>query len=480
MQHAKDSGVDIFRVFDSLNDVENLQVGINAVHAAGGLVEGAIMYTGDMLEPGNKYNLDYYMAITDKLIEFGSHVLAIKSMSGVMKPAAGRALVHAIRAKYPEIPIHMHTHDTNGTGVATMLACADEGADIVDTAIDSLSGSTSQPAMSAMIAAFENTKASTGMSLDQVRVIDAYWAQLRLMYAGFDAELRSPDPTVYTHEIPGGQYSNLMFQARQNGLGNQWAETQRAYTDANRLMGDIIKATPTSKAVGDLAQFMVDRKLSSSDILQRASTLDFPSSVLEYFGGLMGQPFDGFPEPLRTDALRGQKKKLSHRPGLMLSPVDFDDIGRRIMAEYPNTQLTDDDIASYVMYPEVYMEFRKSRAEIGDITELPTPVFLSALEAGQQVKVNIGDGRELTAELVAIAPVSKSTGKREVLFRLNGTLRSVHILDDSGESIVKPPGRLAALIMLYFERQKNQRRLLGKLIPTPARLALQYPGLLFE
>lgn len=430
VKHAKDTGVDIFRVFDSLNNLENLEIGISAVLASGGLVEGAIMYTGDMLKPGNKYNLDYYMGIVDKLIEFGSHVLAIKSMSGVMKPAAGRALVRAIRTKYLDIPIHMHTHDTNGTGIATMLACIEEGADIVDTAIDSLSGSTSQPAMSSMIAALENTESDTEMSLEQIQVIDAYWAQLRLMYAGFDADLRSPDPTIYTHEIPGGQYSNLMFQARQNGLGNQWAETQNAYTDANHLLGDIIKATPTSKAVGDLAQFMVDRKLSSTDILQRASTLDFPSSVLDYFEGLMGQPFDGFPEPFRTDALRSQRKKISHRPGLTLLPVDFDSVRQRILAEYPDTQLTEDDVASYIMYPEVYMDFRKARAEFGDLTELPTPVFLAPVQIGQEVILTIEDGKELIAELVAIGPASKLTGKKQVFFRLNGELRSVYVLDD--------------------------------------------------
>lgn len=438
MQHAKDTGIDIFRVFDSLNDLEHLEIGIGAAHAAGGLVEGAIMYTGDMLNPNNKYSLDYYMGIAAKLIEFGSHVIAIKSMSGVMKPAAGRALVRAIREKYPDIPIHMHTHDTNGTGIATMLACIEEGADIVGTAIDSLSGSTSQPAMSAMVAALENTQLNTDMSLDQIQVIDAYWAQLRLIYAGFDADLRSPDPTVYTHEIPGGQYSNLIFQARQNGLGDQWVETQKAYVDSNQLMGDIVKATPTSKAVGDLAQFMVDRKLSSSDILHQASTLDFPSSVLDYFSGLMGQPFGGFPEPLRTNALQGRRNKITHRADHGLPPVDFHSIRRRILAEYPDTQLTNDDVASYIMYPEVYMDFRKARAEFGDITELPTPVFLANMEAGQQVKMTVDDGKELIAELVAIGPASKLTGKREALFRLNGVLRSVHILDDKGMSQIPP------------------------------------------
>lgn len=203
-----------------MNDLENLKIGIEAVHAAGGLVEGAVMYTGDMLAPGSKYNLQYYMAVIDQLVEYGSHVIAVKSMSGVMKPAAGRALVRAIRAKYPEIPIHMHTHDTNGAGTATMVACVEEGADIVDTAMDSLSGSTSQPAVSAVLASLENTGFDSTLSLDQIQVLDSYWAQLRMMYAGFDADLRSPDPAVYKHEIPGGSILESHISGTSERIGS--------------------------------------------------------------------------------------------------------------------------------------------------------------------------------------------------------------------------------------------------------------------
>jgi pyruvate carboxylase len=442
---AKDTGIDIFRIFDCLNNVDNLEVGIRAVHAAGGVVEGAIMYTGDMLKPG-KYDLKYYMGIVDKLVDFGSHLIAIKSMSGVMKPSAGRVLVRAIRAKYPHMPIHMHTHDTNGAGIATMLACAEEGADIVDTAIDSLSGATSQPAVSAMLGALEGTGFDAELDLDHIEVVDTYWAQLRLMYAGFDADLRSPDPSIYRHEIPGGQLSNLMFQARQIGLGSQWLETKQAYTEANHLLGDIIKATPTSKAVGDLAQFMVDRKMSAADVLQHASTLDFPASVLEYFEGLMGQPFDGFPEPFRTDALRGRRRKLSCRPGLIMAPVDFGDIRQQILRRCPGVSLTEHDVASYIMYPDVYLDFRKARDEFGDLTELPTPIFLTCAEIGQEISVKIEDGKELVVKMIAIGAVEKDTAKREVLFQLNGELRSVHIQDSKGKPAAPwPHGRLSDL-----------------------------------
>lgn len=432
---AKEAGMDIFRVFDCLNNLENLEIGIRAVLAAGGVVEGAIMYTGDMMKGNSKYSLEYYMHLVDRIVEMGSHFIAIKSMSGVMKPAAGRRLVRTMRAKYPDIPIHMHTHDNNGTGVATMMACVEEGADIVDTAIDSVSGSTSQPAMSAMLAALENTGLDAEFCLDQVEVIDRYWAQLRLMYSGFDADLRSPDPTIYKHEIPGGQYSNLMFQARQNGLGSKWQETLDAYADANHLLGDIVKATPTSKAVGDLAQFIVDNRLSSDEILRKASSLDFPASVLDYFEGLMGEPFDGFPEPFRTQVLRSQRPKLSCRPGLTLKPLDFEKIRDLIYDQFPDRLPSDCDIASYIMHPEVYVDFRKFQDQFGDLSNLPTPDFLTVPRIGEEVSLSVRDGQELVATMLSTGSLDPITGAREVLFRLNGELRSVSVIDHKGRSL---------------------------------------------
>ncbi|EGX94971.1 pyruvate carboxylase [Cordyceps militaris CM01] len=428
---AKDTGIDIFRVFDSLNDVGNVKVGIEAVHAAGGLVEGAIMYTGDMLAPGTKYSLSYYMRIVDQLVACDTHILAIKSMSGVLKPAAGRVLVKAIRARYPALPIHMHTHDTNGTGVATMVACVEAGADIVDTAIDSLSGTTSQPAASAVLASLKNTPLECGLALDHVAVIDAYWAQLRLVYAGFDADLRCPDPTVYRHEIPGGQYSNLMFQARQNGLGGKWAETIQAYQEANVLLGDIIKATPTSKAVGDLAQFMVSRGLSASAIREHASTLDLPQSVLEYFGGLMGRPFDGFPEPLRSHVLCGRQASRIAQAGLEPVSADFDGIRRHIASQFPGMPVTGHDVASYTMFPEVYMKFRQHRRLHGDLSVLSTPDFLSCPEIGQEVELQFGDKKSIMAKMLAILPPEPGSNQRSVLFRLDGQVCFVEVQDDS-------------------------------------------------
>lgn len=439
---AKQTGIDIFRVFDSLNDLENLKVGIEAVHAARGLVEGAIMYTGDMLAPGTKYSLEYYMKIVDRLIEYDTHIISIKSMSGVMKPTAGRMLVRAIRAKHPHMPIHMHTHDTNGTGTATMLACVEEGADIIDTAVDSLSGTTSQPAASSVVASLQNTPFESALELDHIAVIDAYWAQLRLMYAGFDADLRSPDPTVYRHEIPGGQYSNLMFQARQNGLGGQWAETIQAYQEANLLLGDIIKATPTSKAVGDLAQFMVDRGLSATAIQQQASTLDLPQSVLDYFAGLMGQPFDGFPEPLRSNVLRGRPGNTAEQSRSAPTSADFDGIKRHIASHFPGVPVTEHDVASYVMFPDVYMEFRHNRRMFGDLSVLSTPDFLSRPEIGQEIKFQFGAKGPKTVKILALLPLEPETSKRSVLFRLDGEVCLVEVQDDKGMPIRTAPRRV--------------------------------------
>ncbi|EEP77982.1 pyruvate carboxylase [Uncinocarpus reesii 1704] len=487
---AKDTGVDIFRVFDSLNDLENLKVGIEAVHAAGGLVEGAVMYTGDMLEPGNKYNLEYYLGIVDRLVEYGSHVIAIKSMSGVMKPAAGRALVKAIRLRYPDIPIHMHTHDTNGTGTATMLACVEEGADIVDTAIDSLSGSTSQPAVGAVVASLQNTEFESALHLDQIRMIDAYWAQLRLVYAGFDADLRSPDPTVYKHEIPGGQYSNLIFQARENGLGDKWDKTLKAYEDANQLLGDIIKATPTSKAVGDLAQLMVDLKISAAEVQERASKLDFPQSVVDYFEGLMGQPLGGFPEPLRTRILRGSPASIKQRPGLTMKPIDFNHVRQEISSRFPGSSVTEYDVASYVMYPEVYMGFRQARQEFGDLTTLRTPDFLLPPEIGQEVQLKLDDGQEVVAEMLAIRPADPVTGKREVLFRLNGEVCFVTVQDDKAtpkrklrkanpkverELAAPVAGRIARLMVVSGDTVKA-----GETLLTVSAMKMRYGSMCYE
>src|SRR5271156_5426397 len=332
-KQAKKNGMDIFRVFDALNDINQLEVGMKAVQAAGGVVEGTVCYSGDMLNPNKKYNLEYYIDLVDKIVNIGTHTLGIKDMAGVLKPKAARLLIGSIRKKYPDLPIHVHTYDSAGTGVASMVACAESGADVVDAASDSLSGMTSQPSIGAILASLEGTDLDPGLNGHNVRALDTYWAQLRLLYSPFEAGLTGPDPEVYEPEIPGGQLTNLIFQASQLGLGTQWAETKKAYEQANDLLGDIVKVTPTSKVVGDLAQFMVSNKLSYDDVIARAGELDFPGSVLEFFEGLMGQPYGGFPEPLRSKALRN-RRKLEKPPGLFLEPMDLEKIKKDLKEKF--------------------------------------------------------------------------------------------------------------------------------------------------
>ncbi|KAL4973339.1 carbamoyl-phosphate synthase L chain, ATP binding domain-containing protein [Aspergillus desertorum] len=436
-KQAKRCGVDIFRIFDALNDIDQLEVGIKAVHAAGGVVEATVCYSGDMLNPHKKYNLEYYLNLVDKIVALKPHVLGIKDMAGVLKPQAARLLVGSIRERYPDLPIHVHTHDSAGTGVASMIACAQAGADAVDAATDSLSGMTSQPSIGAILASLEGTEQDPGLDSAQVRALDSYWAQLRLLYSPFEAGLTGPDPEVYEHEIPGGQLTNLIFQASQLGLGQQWAETKKAYEVANDLLGDIVKVTPTSKVVGDLAQFIVSNKLTPEDVINRAGELDFPGSVLEFLEGLMGQPYGGFPEPLRSKALR-DRRKLDKRPGLFLEPLDLAKIKNDLREKYGSA--TEYDVASYAMYPKVFEDYKKFVQKYGDLSVLPTRFFLAKPEIGEEFHVELEKGKVLILKLLAIGPLSDQTGQREVFYEVNGEVRQVSVDDKkaSVENVARP------------------------------------------
>ncbi|KAF1815693.1 pyruvate carboxylase [Eremomyces bilateralis CBS 781.70] len=425
-EQAKKNGVDIFRVFDALNDVEQLEVGVKAVLKAGGVAEGTMCYSGDMLNPKKKYNFEYYMELAEKIVKMGAHVLGIKDMAGVLKPRAATKLIGALRAKYPDLPIHVHTHDSAGTGVASMVACAEAGADAVDAAIDSMSGMTSQPSVGAILASLEGGPCDPGLDHHTIVQLDNYWAQLRLLYSPFEAGLTGPDPEVYEHEIPGGQLTNLIFQASQQGLGEKWALTKKAYEQANDLLGDIVKVTPTSKVVGDLAQFMVSNNLSYDDVLTKAEQLDFPSSVLEFFEGLMGQPYGGFPEPLRTQALR-ERRKMDKRPGLYLEPIDFAATKQTLTEKYGKVSET--DLASYIMYPKVFEDYKKFTEKYGDMSVLATRYFLSRPEIGEEFHVELEKGKVLILKLLAVGPLSEQTGQREVFYEINGEVRVVTIDD---------------------------------------------------
>lgn len=344
----------------------------------------------------------------------------------VLKPKAATLLVGSIRKKYPDLPIHVHTHDSAGTGVASMVAAAQAGADAVDAATDSMSGTTSQPSIGALVASLEGSEFETGLNAHHLRQIDAYWAQVRLVYSPFEAGLTGPDPEVYEHEIPGGQLTNLIFQASQQGLGEKWAQTKKAYEQANDALGDIVKVTPTSKVVGDLAQFMVANNLDLQGVYDKAEQLDFPSSVLEFFEGLMGQPYGGFPEPLRSKALRN-RRKMDKRPGLYFDPINFDEVRAKLKETYGGCSET--DVASYVMYPKVFDEYKKFVAKYGDLSVVPTRYFLNKPEIGEEFHIELEQGKVLILKLLAVGPISEQTGQREVFFELNGEIRQVTITD---------------------------------------------------
>merc|ERR1719228_2532635 len=428
---AVEAGMDVFRVFDSLNYLPNLRIGMEAVGNAGGVVEAAISYTGDITDPRKtKYSLAYYQKLAEELITNGAYVLCIKDMAGLLKPRAATILVDAIRQKHPHIPIHIHTHDTSGAGVASMINCALAGADVVDLAVDSMSGMTSQPSMGAFVASLQGSNLDTGFNLEKISAYSGFWEQTRTLYGPFECTktMRSGNADVYLHEIPGGQYTNLQFQAYSLGLGDQFEMVKEKYREANILLGDIVKVTPSSKIVGDLAQFMVQNKLSAEDVQAKAGSLSFPSSVIEYLQGQIGQPYQGFPEPLRSDILKDMPR-VEGRPGETMEPLDFEALKRELSLTYPN--ITDQDVMSVAMYPHVAKEFFKFREQYGPVQRLETRHFLVGPEMGEDIDVVLEKGKTLHIKALTPGIEVEKSGMREVNFELNGQKRAILIKDTS-------------------------------------------------
>lgn len=426
---AKENGMDIFRVFDSLNYVPNMLLGMEAAGAAGGVVEAAISYTGDVSDPmRQKYSLDYYLKLADELVKAGTHILCIKDMAGLLKPEASKLLVGALRDRFPDVPIHVHTHDTAGAGVAAMLACAEAGADVVDVAVDSMAGMTSQPSMGAIVACAKGTKLDTGIALEKVFDYSEYWEVARGLYAPFDctATMKSGNADVYENEIPGGQYTNLHFQAHSMGLGNKFKEVKKAYTEANKLLGDLIKVTPSSKIVGDLAQFMVQNDLTRAEVEERADELSFPLSVVEFLQGYIGIPHGGFPEPLRSKVLKSLPR-IEGRPGASLPPMDFKALEEGLRAAHGD-DITPEDVMSAAMYPKVFQEFKEFTANFGPVDCLSTRLFLDGPKIAEEFEVELERGKTLHIKALALGDLNKA-GQREVFFELNGQLRSVLVKD---------------------------------------------------
>ncbi|RLB55865.1 MAG: pyruvate carboxylase [Deltaproteobacteria bacterium] len=432
---AKERGIDVFRIFDSLNYVENLFLGIDAVGEAGGVIEASICYTGDVSDPSRtKYSLGYYVDLAGQLVERGVHVLNIKDMAGLLKPHAATMLVTALRDAFPELPIHVHTHDTGGVGVASMLAVAEADADVVDVALPSVAGLTSQPTMAAVVESLRGGDRDTGVPADAILALDGYWEAARRVYAPFETGMTGYAPDLYNHEIPGGQYTNLQFQARALGLEGRWPAIKRAYAVANRILGDLIKVTPSSKVVGDLAQFMVQNDLAEEDVLAGAETLSFPTSVVDFLAGRLGQPLGGFPEPFRTQVLRG-REPVTGRPGAVLPSLDLDALRSALEEEHPSTQIRDVDVLSAALYPDVFRAYREHRTLYGDVSMLPTRVFLSPLEVGEEIAVDIERGKTLIIVLTAVSEIDE-TGHRTVFFELNGQPRQVRVRDAAATDVL--------------------------------------------
>lgn len=434
---CKNTGIDIFRVFDSLNDLGRLKVGIDAVQKAGGVIEATICYSGDMLQPGKKYNLDYYLELTEKIIQMGTHMLCIKDMAGTLKPAAAKLLIGSLNAKYPFLPIHVHSHDSAGTAVTTMATCAISGADVVDVATNSMSGSTSQGSLNAFLASLDG-EINTNINSYYAKELDSYWSQIRKLYSCFEVDMKGPDPSVYEHEIPGTQLSKLFSQTEQSGKIEKWEEIKDAYQKANILLGDIVKTIPTSNVVEDLAKFMVSNNLSPNDIERLAHSLNFPESVISFFQGAYGEPYGGFPEPLKTDTLRNKRRKLNSSAEYSSAKYDLNLIKENLKIKYGDI-ITDLDVASYNMFPKAFDEYQRFKRKYGDLSVLPTKNFLAPPVIGEEIDVVIEKGKTLIIKYQAIGDLNKGTGKREVYFELNGELRKIAIVDETtiGPSVKK-------------------------------------------
>jgi pyruvate carboxylase len=438
VERAAAAGIDLFRIFDPLNWVENMRVSIDAVRESGKLCEAAICYSGNLSDPREKkYTLAYYLGLARELERAGTHVLGIKDMAGLARPRAAYTLVKALKEEIG-LPVHFHTHDTSGIGAASVLAAIEAGADAVDGAIDAMSGLTSQPNLGSLVEALRFGARDSGIDPFELRTISVYWEQVRRQYAAFESDVRAGASEVYVHGMPGGQYTNLREQARALGIDeSRWPEVARAYADVNALFGDIIKVTPTSKAVGDLALLMVTRGLSSAQILDPDTPVAFPESVVQFFRGELGFPYGGFPEALQRKVLQGAQP-LSGRAGAGLAPVDLA-AERATLTPRLARAVTDEDLASHLMYPRVWAEYARERAQYGDASILPTPVFFYGLEAGQEISFDLERGKTLIVRYVALSEPHED-GTRTVFFELNGQPRSVRVPDRS-RAPQRPPLR---------------------------------------
>ena len=435
---AAEAGIDVFRVFDCLNWVDNMKVAIEAVRGTSRLCEAAICYTGNLTNPREvKYDLKYYVRIATELRQMGAHVLAIKDMAGLCQPRAAAALVKALKQEVG-LPVHFHTHDTSGIAAASVLAAIEAGADAVDGAIDAMSGLTSQPNLGSIVEALRFGPRDAGVDPDKLRVISSYWEQVRHGYVAFESDIRAGASDVYVHGMPGGQYTNLREQSRSLGLDDhRWPEVAQAYAQVNEMFGDIIKVTPTSKVVGDMAITMVTSGLTPGEVLDADVEIAFPDSVVQLFRGELGQPLGGFPPELQKKIL-GAQIPLTLRPGELLPPADL--VAQRSAAEAKVGRLVNDqELASYLMYPKVFADYAADRIAFGDVSTLPTAVFLYGMDSGQEINIDLERGKTLIVRYVTTSDPHED-GTRTVFFELNGQPRPIRVPDRS-QVAKKPPQR---------------------------------------
>ncbi|MEE9276937.1 MAG: pyruvate carboxylase, partial [Dehalococcoidia bacterium] len=433
---AARQGIDVFRVFDSLNSIENMEVAIDAVLEAGAVCEPAICYSGDVLDPSRpKYGIGYYVELAQQLERMGAHILGIKDMAGLCKPYAGFALVEALKGEVG-LPIHFHTHDVSGVNANTLLKAAEAGVDIVDGAIASMSGQTSQPNLNSMVEALRHTPRDSDLDVEALSDCSRYWEKVRSYYQAFDILPRAANADVYRHEIPGGQYTNLQQQAAAMGLSQRWPEVERTYAEVNQLFGDIVKVTPSSKVVGDMTLFLIAHGMKPADVLKLAvdHAVPFPDSVREMLAGSLGTPPGGWPPRLQRIILRGEEPRPG-RPGANLPPADFAAAEREV-ADMLGEQPARDHVLSYLLYPDVYRQFVEKRRRYSDVNVLPTPVFFYGMPVGREFAVEIEAGKTLIIKFLTVGD-PHADGTRPVFFELNGQPRQVNVRDESLKAEVR-------------------------------------------
>jgi len=453
---AATSGVDVFRVFDSLNWVENMRVAMDAVLDNGKILEGTICYTGDILDVNRaKYDLKYYVEMGRQLKDAGAHILGLKDMAGLLKPAAATLLVKALKDELG-LPVHFHTHDTSGLSAATVLAAAEAGVDAVDAAMDAFAGGTSQPCLGSIVSALANTPRDTGLPIDAIREISDYWEAVRGQYAAFESGLAAPASEVYLHEMPGGQFTNLKAQARSLGLEDRWHEVARAYADVNAMFGDIVKVTPSSKVVGDMALMMVAQGLTRAQVEDPAIEVSFPDSVIDMMRGNLGQPPGGFPAALIKKVLKGEAP-VTTRPGAGVPAADLEAVRAKISSELNGFNVDDEDLCGYLMYPKVFMDYMGRHREYGPVRTLPTRNFFYGMAPGEEISVEIDPGKTLEIRLQAVGETGDD-GLTKVFFEINGQPR-----------VIRVPNRKAAATT-----KARQKATLG----NPLQIGAPMPGVI--